>query len=146
MEHGENLPEEDMELTTESSKSAKDSSSATHGKNGASKSKKARMDIDEEDEDDDDDDLDDDEDDDDDDDEEDEDEEAENKQDLLNEQDFKHKLAELESMISENKFQYQPYVDIIKLTRDNGDFNKLREYRLKMSELFPLTESISLIN
>lgn len=145
MEHGENLPEEDMELTTESSKSAKDSSSATHGKNGASKSKKARMDIDEEDEDDDDD-LDDDEDDDDDDDEEDEDEEAENKQDLLNEQDFKHKLAELESMISENKFQYQPYVDIIKLTRDNGDFNKLREYRLKMSELFPLTESISLIN
>ena len=59
----------------------------------------------------------------------------------LNENEFQQKLDELEKSIAENKYQYQFYVDIIKLTRDNGNLDKLREYREKMSELFPLSES-----
>lgn len=58
----------------------------------------------------------------------------------LNENEFQQKLDELEKSIVENKYQYQFYVDIIKLTRDNGNLNKLREYREKMSEVFPLSE------
>jgi len=59
----------------------------------------------------------------------------------LNENEFQQKLDELEKSIFDNKYQYQCYVDIIKLTRDNGHLTKLREYREKMSELFPLSES-----
>ena len=59
----------------------------------------------------------------------------------LNEEEFSAKLDELEKLISENKFQYQHYVDIIQLTRDNGSLDKLREYREKMSGIFPLSES-----
>ena len=58
----------------------------------------------------------------------------------LDESQFQSKLNELEKLISENKYQYQLYVDIIKLTRDNGNLIKLREYREKMCELFPLSE------
>jgi hypothetical protein len=59
----------------------------------------------------------------------------------LNENEFQQKLDELEKSIFDNKYQYQCYVDIIKLARDNGHLTKLREYREKMSELFPLSES-----
>jgi hypothetical protein len=60
----------------------------------------------------------------------------------MDENEFKLKLAELEKLLSENKFQYQVYVDIIKLTRDNGNLDKLREYREKMSDAFPLAETL----
>lgn len=53
---------------------------------------------------------------------------------------YKQKLKELEDSIQANKYQYQSYVDIIKLTRDQEDSTKLKEYRKQMSELFPLTE------
>ena len=59
----------------------------------------------------------------------------------MDDEQFQSKLAELESLIAQNKFQYQYYVDIIKLTRDNGELTKLREYRDKMSQIYPLTES-----
>jgi hypothetical protein len=55
--------------------------------------------------------------------------------------DFEEKLNLLKKSIEDNKFVYQNYVDIIELTRSNGDLNNLRTYREKMSELFPLTES-----
>lgn len=55
---------------------------------------------------------------------------------------FETKLALLEEIINQNKFQYQTYIDIINLAKENGEFNKLREYREKMSQVFPLTESI----
>jgi hypothetical protein len=80
----------------------------------------------------------------DDDDEEEDDNEASGDKEMLNEDEYKKKLDELEALIGANKYQYQYYVDIIKLTRDNGDLNKLREYRQKMSELYPLTESMAI--
>ena len=59
----------------------------------------------------------------------------------LNEDEFQQKLDDLEKQIAENKFQYQYYVDIIQLTRDQGNLEKLREYREKMCQIFPLSES-----
>jgi len=61
---------------------------------------------------------------------------------MLSEADYKLKLNQLEALIAENRLQYQPYVDIIQLSRDNADLNKLREYREKMSEVYPLTETL----
>ncbi|CAF0720727.1 unnamed protein product [Brachionus calyciflorus] len=61
--------------------------------------------------------------------------------DIQKEQNYESKLAELEQIINQNKFQYQTYIDIINLTKEHGEFNKLREYREKMSQVFPLTES-----
>lgn len=58
------------------------------------------------------------------------------------EEEYNLKLNELENIINQDKFQYQSYVEIIKLTRDKGEFNKLREYRQKMSQVFPLSENL----
>lgn len=71
-----------------------------------------------------------------------EDDQDEMETDEKNQESFDKKLAQLEEIINENKFQYQTYIDIIKLTKERGEFNKLREYREKMSQVFPLTESI----
>jgi hypothetical protein len=60
----------------------------------------------------------------------------------MNDSEFHTRLTELENQIAENRFQYQSYVDIITLLRNNGELNKLREYRQKMSEAFPLTETL----
>ena len=54
---------------------------------------------------------------------------------------YELKLGEFEQILQSNKYQYQTYVDIIKLAKDNSDMIKLREYREKMSDLFPLAES-----
>jgi hypothetical protein len=60
----------------------------------------------------------------------------------INDQTYQAKLNELENVIAQNKFDYQSYVDIINLAKNNADFNKLREYREKMSDVFPLTETL----
>lgn len=72
-----------------------------------------------------------------------EDEKNEMETEQKNEESFESKLAQLEQIINQNKFQYQIYIDIINLTKEHGEFNKLREYREKMSQVFPLTESIN---
>ena len=63
----------------------------------------------------------------------------------LDEDVYKTKLAELETQIVENKFQYQSHVDIIKLARDNADLETLRRCRQRMSEIFPLSESMHVL-
>jgi hypothetical protein len=84
----------------------------------------------------------DDEDDDDEDDEDDDDDEVEmTDENKLPLKEYESKLAEFEQILQSNKYQYQTYVDIIKLAKDNSDMIKLREYREKMSDLFPLAES-----
>ena len=63
----------------------------------------------------------------------------------LDDAEYGKRFSELESLINQNQYQYQYYVDIIKLTRDNEKFDKLKSYREKMSEIFPLTESMNLV-
>lgn len=38
---------------------------------------------------------------------------------------------------------YDPYVELMKLLREDGELEKLREAREKMSEIFPLTEGMN---
>lgn len=42
--------------------------------------------------------------------------------------------------LSINAFDYNCHVDLIKLLKQEGELNRLRKARQKMSELFPLTE------
>ena len=60
---------------------------------------------------------------------------------MLDASEYTSQLTILEQAIINSPFQYQSYIDIIKLAKNNTDFTKLREYRQKMSEMFPLTES-----
>lgn len=60
----------------------------------------------------------------------------------LPDQEYQTKLAELEAQIEQNKYQYQCYVDLIKLTRNQSDVVKLALYRQQMSQLYPLTETL----
>ena len=66
---------------------------------------------------------------------------ANNEQEMLDDDEYDSKMKELESNLVQNQFNYQTYIDILKLAKENADLSKLREYREKMSELFPLTES-----
>ena len=68
-------------------------------------------------------------------------EEEDNKMETLNEAEYKEKFEFLEKSIAENPYGYENYVAIIKLLREQGEFKLLREYRTKMSEIFPLSES-----
>lgn len=61
---------------------------------------------------------------------------------MLDSKEYQTQFQLLENSILENPFQYQFYIDIIKLTKDNIDFDKLREFRQKMSQVFPLTEKL----
>jgi hypothetical protein len=67
--------------------------------------------------------------------------EANNEQEMLDDDEYDSKMKELETNLVQNQYNYQTYIDILKLAKENADLNKLREYREKMSELFPLTES-----
>lgn len=58
----------------------------------------------------------------------------------LSDEEYEKQLKVLEESIQANKFQYQSYVDIIKLAKENNDFSKLKEYREQMSDCFPLAE------
>ncbi|KAM3937815.1 squamous cell carcinoma antigen recognized by T-cells 3 isoform 2-T2 [Leptodactylus fuscus] len=61
------------------------------------------------------------------------------------EEDEKENEAEiqrLEEQLSINAFDYNCHVDLIKLLRQEGELDRLRRARQKMSELFPLTEEI----
>ncbi|KAG8455692.1 hypothetical protein GDO86_001763 [Hymenochirus boettgeri] len=61
------------------------------------------------------------------------------------EEDEKENEAEiqrLEEQLSINAFDYNCHVDLIKLLRQEGELERLRRARQKMSELFPLTEEI----
>ena len=42
--------------------------------------------------------------------------------------------------VSSNPYHYQSHVELIKLIRDYGDLDKLRDARENMSKIFPLTE------
>ena len=101
---------------------------------------------DDQEDDDDNDDMDGSEDDDDDDDDDEDDEQemgdGDEEKEKIDDQTYQTKLSELENVVAQNKFDYQTYVDIINLAKNNADFNKLREFRQKMSEVFPLTESL----
>ena len=70
-------------------------------------------------------------------------EEANNEHEMLDDDVYDSKMRELESNLVQNQYNYQTYIDILKLAKENADLTKLREYREKMSELFPLTESKS---
>jgi hypothetical protein len=65
-------------------------------------------------------------------------------EDIKHESEYQENLTRLKLAIDENKFFYQNYTDIIKLSKDHGDYDTLKMYREKMSEQFPLTESIYL--
>ncbi|XP_063769347.1 squamous cell carcinoma antigen recognized by T-cells 3 [Pseudophryne corroboree] len=61
------------------------------------------------------------------------------------EEDEKENEAEiqrLEEQLSINAFDYNCHLDLIKLLRQEGELERLRRARQKMSELFPLTEEI----
>ncbi|XP_040272553.1 squamous cell carcinoma antigen recognized by T-cells 3 [Bufo bufo] len=61
------------------------------------------------------------------------------------EEDEKENEAEiqrLEEQLSINAFDYNCHVDLIKLLRQEGELDRLRRARQKMSDLFPLTEEI----
>ena len=62
---------------------------------------------------------------------------------MLDPGEYETQFKTLEQAIYESPCNYQLYVDIIKLAKDNMDFTRLREFRQKMSEMFPLTESQS---
>ncbi|KAL2092793.1 hypothetical protein ACEWY4_012591 [Coilia grayii] len=51
-------------------------------------------------------------------------------------------IQRLEEQLSINAFDYNCHVDLIKLLRQEGKLHRLRKARLKMSELFPLTEEL----
>ncbi|XP_072271437.1 squamous cell carcinoma antigen recognized by T-cells 3 [Pyxicephalus adspersus] len=51
-------------------------------------------------------------------------------------------IQRLEEQLSINAFDYNCHVDLIKLLRQEGELERLRHARQKMSELFPLTEEI----
>ncbi len=69
--------------------------------------------------------------------------EAVNDTEMLDPGEYEAQFKTLEQAIYESPCNYQLYVDIIKLAKDNMDFTKLREFRQKMSDMFPLTESQS---
>jgi hypothetical protein len=69
--------------------------------------------------------------------------EATNETEMLDPGEYEAQFKTLEQAIYESPCNYQLYVDIIKLAKDNMDFTKLREFRQKMSDMFPLTESQS---
>ncbi len=62
---------------------------------------------------------------------------------MLDPNEYELQFKTLEQAIYENPCNYQLYVDILKLARENMDFTRLQEFRQKMSEMFPLTESKS---
>ncbi|OCU01659.1 squamous cell carcinoma antigen recognized by T-cells 3 [Xenopus laevis] len=51
-------------------------------------------------------------------------------------------IQRLEEQLSINAFDYNCHVDLIKLLRQEGELERLRRARQKMSELFPLTKEI----
>ncbi|XP_068594447.1 squamous cell carcinoma antigen recognized by T-cells 3 [Brachionichthys hirsutus] len=51
-------------------------------------------------------------------------------------------IQRLEEQLSINAFDYNCHVDLIKLLKQEGELDRLRKARQKMSELFPLTEEI----
>ncbi len=64
----------------------------------------------------------------------------------IDDEEYDRKFSQLKTAIDQNPFGYDSYVEIINLLRKQGEFNLLREYRNKMKELFPLTESKKSIN
>ena len=51
-------------------------------------------------------------------------------------------LANLNTKVQENPFNYQSHIDYINLAREYGNLDHLRSARQKMSEIFPLTEQL----
>ncbi|XP_041058159.1 squamous cell carcinoma antigen recognized by T-cells 3 [Carcharodon carcharias] len=58
------------------------------------------------------------------------------------EQENEAEIQRLEEQLSISAYDYNCHVDLIKLLRQEGELEKLRSARQKMSELFPLTEEL----
>ncbi|GCC23990.1 hypothetical protein chiPu_0002388 [Chiloscyllium punctatum] len=58
------------------------------------------------------------------------------------EQENEAEIQRLEEQLSISAYDYNCHVDLIKLLRQEGELEKLRAARQKMSELFPLTEEL----
>ncbi|XP_022340245.2 spliceosome associated factor 3, U4/U6 recycling protein-like isoform X1 [Crassostrea virginica] len=54
----------------------------------------------------------------------------------------KKKLEELQKQIEENSYFYDGHTEIIKILRNMGELDKLRNAREKMSQYFPLTQEL----
>lgn len=61
---------------------------------------------------------------------------------MLDANEYNRQLQTLEANIYENSSYYQAYIDIINLTKSNMDFDKLRAYRQKMIEVFPMDKRL----
>ena len=61
---------------------------------------------------------------------------------MLDPIEYEVQFKALEQSIIENPCNYHLYVDMLKLTKENVDYTRLREYRAKMCSMFPLTESL----
>ncbi|CAC5388459.1 SART3 [Mytilus coruscus] len=51
-------------------------------------------------------------------------------------------VAELQKQISKNPYLYDVHIDLIKLLKQLGELDQLRDARQRMSELFPLAEGL----
>lgn len=67
---------------------------------------------------------------------------SENDSDSDNEEEEKRKIEELQKQISKDPYQYDTHIDLIKLLKQLGELDQLRDARLRMSKLFPLTEDL----
>ncbi|XP_061162766.1 squamous cell carcinoma antigen recognized by T-cells 3-like [Saccostrea echinata] len=54
----------------------------------------------------------------------------------------KKRLEELQTQIEENPYLYDGHTEMIKLLRNTGELEKLRDAREKMSQYFPLTQDL----
>ncbi|XP_034337393.2 squamous cell carcinoma antigen recognized by T-cells 3 isoform X2 [Magallana gigas] len=54
----------------------------------------------------------------------------------------KKRLEELQKQIEENTYFYDGHTEMIKILRNTGELEKLREAREKMSQYFPLTQEL----
>ena len=52
------------------------------------------------------------------------------------------RMSELEASLSENPYHYDSHVELVRLCRVSGDLEKTRAARVKMSELFPISEEL----
>ncbi|KAL5475045.1 hypothetical protein EMCRGX_G027093 [Ephydatia muelleri] len=52
------------------------------------------------------------------------------------------RMSELEASLSENPYHYDSHVELVRLCRVSGDLERTRAARVKMNELFPLSEEL----
>ena len=73
---------------------------------------------------------------------EDEDSDSEKSKDSDNEEEEERRIAELQKELSKNPYLYDTHIELIKLLKQLGELEQLRDARQRMSDLFPLTEDL----